>query len=186
MRKDTRSAGDQNKERVRECETNKKKRSLEHECVRKRDGGNIYLSPDGSVLGVHLRKNEISSRLSGRGRLCCPAAHILTQYHLPLRCCTHNPKPIYSVRQSGLFAGARVRIHKVLFPMLLSHSTSPSNVQGGPPHLSSSLSVLLRKDLLVQSPLNHPAPNRCLSNISTVSFHFKINVQWRRVRYTCG
>lgn len=39
---------------------NKEKRSLEQECVRKKDRGNIYLSPDGSVLGVHLWRNEIS------------------------------------------------------------------------------------------------------------------------------
>lgn len=39
---------------------NKEKRSLVPECVRKRDRGNIYLSPDGSVLGVHLWRNEIS------------------------------------------------------------------------------------------------------------------------------
>ena len=38
----------------------KRKRSSVRECVRKRDGGNIYLSPDGSVLGVHLWRNEIS------------------------------------------------------------------------------------------------------------------------------
>lgn len=36
-------------------------RLLVQGCVRKRDGGNIYLSPDGSVLGAHLWRNEISS-----------------------------------------------------------------------------------------------------------------------------
>lgn len=44
-----------------EWETNKERRSLVQECVAKRDRGNIYLSPDGSVLGVHLWRNEISS-----------------------------------------------------------------------------------------------------------------------------
>lgn len=62
---------------------NKEKRSLEQECVRKKDRGNIYLSPDGSVLGVHLWRNEISGWLSGRGRLCCPAAYTPTQHPLP-------------------------------------------------------------------------------------------------------
>lgn len=46
---------------AREWETNKEKRSLVQECVSKRDRENIYLSPDGSVLGVHLGRNEISS-----------------------------------------------------------------------------------------------------------------------------
>lgn len=60
MGKNTRSARDPDKDRVRVCETNKKKRSLVKGCVRK-ERGNIYLSPDGSVLRVCLRKNEISS-----------------------------------------------------------------------------------------------------------------------------
>lgn len=51
---------DQAKETAREWETNKE-RLLVQGCVRKRDGGNIYLSPDESVLGVHLWRNEISS-----------------------------------------------------------------------------------------------------------------------------
>ena len=80
---------------VRESELRKTKRSLVQECVRKRDRGNIYLSPDGTVLGVHLRRNEISSWLSGRGRLCCPAAHRLTQPPPP-------PPPHLSPVLSGL------------------------------------------------------------------------------------
>lgn len=47
--------------RKKEKGMNKEKRSLVQECVRKRDGGNIYLSLDGSVLEVHLWRNEISS-----------------------------------------------------------------------------------------------------------------------------
>lgn len=62
---------------------NKGRSSLVKEWVRKRDGGNIYLSPDGSVLEVHLWRNEISSWLSGSWRLCCPAAYTLTQHPLP-------------------------------------------------------------------------------------------------------
>lgn len=49
-----------NHEKEIEKEADKEKRSSVRECVRKRDGGNIYLSPDGSVLGVHLWRNEIS------------------------------------------------------------------------------------------------------------------------------
>lgn len=62
---------------------NKEKRSPVQECVSNRDGGNIYLSPDGSVLGVYPWRNEISGWLSSRGRLCCPAAYTLTQHPLP-------------------------------------------------------------------------------------------------------
>lgn len=63
-RREDGESGNKARHREREIErvweTNEEKRSSVQECVRKRDGGNIYLSPDGSVLGVHLWRNEIS------------------------------------------------------------------------------------------------------------------------------
>lgn len=59
-RKQTKRGREREREIEIEWEMNKKRRSLVQECVRERDGGNIYMSPDRSVLGVHLWRNEIS------------------------------------------------------------------------------------------------------------------------------
>lgn len=59
-RKQTKQGREREGEIETEWEMNKKRRSLVQECVRERDGGNIYTSPDRSVLGVHLWRNEIS------------------------------------------------------------------------------------------------------------------------------
>lgn len=68
--------------------------------VRKIDRGRIYLSPDGSVLGVHLWRNEISGRLSGRGSLGCPAAYTLTQ-HPACSVCSHTTCSAFNLPAVG-------------------------------------------------------------------------------------
>lgn len=73
--------------------------------VKKIDRGGIYLSPDGSVLGVHLWRNEISGRLSGRGRLCCPAAYTLTQ-HPACSLCSHTTCSAFNLPDCSVCAFA--------------------------------------------------------------------------------
>lgn len=75
--------------------------------VRKIDRGRIYLSPDGSVLGVHLWRNEISGRLSGRGRLGCPAAYTLTQ-HPACSGCSHTTCSAFNLPARSVCAFAPV------------------------------------------------------------------------------
>lgn len=58
---ETQRARKQEEDRKEENGRQNKARSLVQECVWKRNRRNIYLSPDESVLGVHLWRNEISS-----------------------------------------------------------------------------------------------------------------------------
>lgn len=75
--------------------------------VCKIDRGRIYLSPDGSVLGVHLWRNEISGRLSGRGRLCCPAAYTLTQ-HPACSVCSHTTCSAFNLPDRSVYTSVCV------------------------------------------------------------------------------
>lgn len=86
--------------------------------VCKIDRGRIYLSPDGSVLGVHLWRNEISGRLSGRGRLCCPAAYTLTQ-HPACSVCSHTTCSAFNLPDRSVYTSVcvcvRLRAQKQRF-----------------------------------------------------------------------
>lgn len=172
-------------------ETNQEKRSSVRECVRKRDGGNIYLSPDGSVLGVHLWRNEISSWLSGRGRLCCPAAYTLTQHPPPLppvSLWSHTTCSAFNLLDdscvcSGLCACVCVRGRK---QSLITRAPVPLRLSikwlGQSPPLVS-LHYLFRsipswdhqRNLLIDSPTKSSIHQTdTLANTLTWSFHFLI------------
>lgn len=101
--------------------------------VCKIDRGRIYLSPDGSVLGVHLWRNEISGRLSGRGRLCCPAAYTLTQ-HPACSVCSHTTCSAFNLPDHSVYTSVCVCVcvhrSRGLQTGLLSHAASPSNDWG--------------------------------------------------------
>lgn len=99
--------------------------------VWKIDRGRIYLSPDGSVLGVHLWRNEISGRLSGRGRLCCPAAYTLTQ-HPACSVCSHTTCSAFNLPDRHARVCMCICVHRSrgLQGGLLSHAASPSSDPG--------------------------------------------------------
>ena len=138
------------------------------------DRGRIYLSPDGSVLGVHLWRNEISGRLSGRGRLCCPAAYTLTQ-HPACSVCSPTTCSAFNLQQRSVCVCvcACVCVHRSrgLQAGLLSHAASPSNDWGSVVHSALPRWIVGSSpagstNLLVESATKAPVRHRKRSHLA--------------------